>query len=742
MPNTPNTTPLKISLNLKFEGVKEKEQPPESAVYAFDATGQFLASAPVDKGKATLSLPGAAAERTVRFFAGPRTEKPTIAKLAQMKAVELRQRVDPQKAMIDWVIVDPAWRPWFLCSCVVRGRLIKRLKLPDGTTKDLPICHSRVTICKVFEIPLIIYRLPDDLVRRLRDEFIAVINPPIPPPPPGDPFRLGAAPFAPQAISPPVAASPGGIEGLAATVSLSAAASPASAAAPAMAARIESAEVQTRIRALSALTSVEEIRRSLVDISTILVPYFCWWPWIEPFLWVDCVTTVPTDENGNFQATLWYPCVLGAPNIYLKAEQLHGLAWEWIYRPSVYCHTYWNYSCGTEIVINVTDPSAIPCAPEDPVVPPLGVVTWVMPTAVGGTYIWGAPPMAPPAPAGRLKTNGLTDYGGFVDAPFGSFLGFRHGWSISIPSAAIKYYRWRYRKMGTSTWFDMHESVVRHYVKQPPVGLPTFPVYPLGPHTVGGNANLYEFKPPAPPGPDPSDPPGTITYWPTDDFFADIYTGYLDTPSLPPSIAAAAGQYQIKLEVFSPAGSQVMPGPAFSFIVPSTIDPDGTVHARNAEPGELDAGGFVHNLHIDNNHCTASIDAPSIGIAVTADACGFLRYDPMVPTPVTIAFHAQHPNNFATFRFTMVRGAVLVATATTPSPWDEVAALLSGSYTGDGLGNFTHDFPRADLLGACVNAAFAEHLYVFAKATTGWGTRISTYDASALRAFALAPTEP
>ena len=131
-----------------------------------------------------------------------------------------------------------------------------------------------------------------------------------------------------------------------------------------------------------------------------------------------------------------------------------------------------------------------------------------------------------------------------------------------------------------------------------------------------------------------------------------------------------------------------MPGPAFSFIVPSTIDPDGTIHARNAEPGELDAGGFVFNLHIDNNECTGSIDAPHIGMVATADACGFLRYEPTDAMPVTIAFHAQHPNNFATFSFTMVRGAVGVPAATTSG---EVAALISGSYAGDGVGNFSHD---------------------------------------------------
>lgn len=206
-----STDSITIPVNLKFEGVKEKEQPPAATVYAFDATGQLIASAPVENSKAALPLPAQFAGQTVRFFAGPRIESPTIARLSQMKAAEIRQRIDAKNAAIDWSIVDAHWRPWLLCSCVVRGRLVKRIPLPDGTTKELPICHSRVTICEVFEIPLIIYRLPDDLVRRLRDEFIAVIKPPFPPPPPGDPLRVtpavGISPVA--TLSPAVAASPG-----------------------------------------------------------------------------------------------------------------------------------------------------------------------------------------------------------------------------------------------------------------------------------------------------------------------------------------------------------------------------------------------------------------------------------------------------------------------------------------------------------------------------------------------------
>jgi hypothetical protein len=112
-----------------------------------------------------------------------------------------------------------------------------------------------------------------------------------------------------------------------------------------------------------------------------------------------------------------------------------------------------------------------------------------------------------------------------------------------------------------------------------------------------------------------------------------------------------------------------------------------------------------------------------------------LRYDPKDNKKVTIAFQATHPNNHATFDFDMYRGATYLAAA---SAAGEVSAASAGAYIGDGVGNFSEDFARATLLGTCAEAAFAERLRTIAKATSGWH-RIQAYDASAIRAFALAP---
>src|SRR6266540_1254390 len=641
-------------VNVSLEDVPEGDQPPEAFAHVFDANGEHLASAAVEKGTASLSIPSEMAGRTIRVVLGPplaERERSSLSEVLRAKGYEQRVRLDPAKPTFDVKVVDSVWKNWFLCHCTVRGRLVKLLTLPDGTVKELPICHARVTICEVDSIPRLVARLPDDLIRRLRDELVAIIHRPPPPPPPED----GIIPAIP----------PGGGPGpgpdptppfLSQNLSLFAAetrletfggqAQPMYASARAVGSELD--EARTTFMSSAPTTSTLEIRRALLSSVSLIRFHLCDLLWLHPLFQykVDCFKTVMVDEDGRFETTISYPCFGDRPDLYFKAEQLHGASWDTIYDPGVACGTYWNYDCGSEVVLNVSDPSAVPCAPSDPVKPPPGVTKWVMPLAVGGTYIWGTPsPFVPLPTAGWVRPDGLTNYGGVVDAPFGAHLGFRHGAASSIPSGAIKYYRWSYRKAGTADWKRMTDAVGRHYVKESPGLLPTFPVYNLGPHSVGGSDALFEFKPPAPPGPEAGDPAGTITYWPTDDFFGDIYTGYLSTKPLPPSVELAAGQYQIKLEIFDPAGVQVMPGGGtFEFIVPNGVLGDGTVTARAVAAGEIDAGGFVFNLHIDNNPCTAAVDAPEIAGSSMTDPCGFLPYDPSSPTPVTLAFHAQHPN--------------------------------------------------------------------------------------------------
>jgi len=352
---------------------------------------------------------------------------------------------------------------------------------------------------------------------------------------------------------------------------------------------------------------------------------------------------------------------------------------------------------------------------------PRGVDLWVMPYAVGNTTI------------NNIKSTGLTDYldtlSGLhmINAPFGSRLGLRHGYDSRLPNATIGYYRWTYRPAGASVWEEFTEPVGVHYTKQ--VGsVVSFPVYSLGPHTING-MSLYEFKPHSPPT-----IPGATTTWPTSDWFGDIYSGFLNTAPL------ASGKHEIKLEVFSPSGHKLTPGPAtFSFLVPTGVAPDGTVNTALGSP--TSDGGFAFAVHVDNRACGAYVDPPAIGTTTPADQCGFLLYDPSVPASnnaakVRVSFFATHPDKRAMFNFRIVRGIQNASTAD-----GEVSAGVAGVYSGDGNGHFQHNFMRTELLGPqCPEkAAFSANLHVWAKATNGWHHRLNGLDAHYVRAFALAP---
>ncbi|MGD9498135.1 MAG: hypothetical protein AB7Y46_17675 [Armatimonadota bacterium] len=267
-----------------------------------------------------------------------------------------------------------------------------------------------------------------------------------------------------------------------------------------------------------------------------------------------------------------------------------------------------------------------------------------------------------------------------------------------------------------------------HYVLERG-GVVSFPTYLLGPKLVGGT-NLFEFRPHSP----PADPGGGTVSWPAIDWFGDIYSGYFDTRTLPD------GPYELRLLVYKPDGSLADPTSDFTFIVPTGTLPDGTITTARAPASAIVAGGFVFTIHVDNSRCGASIEAPIVGCTTVADRCGFLLYDPAVAANdaaarVRVAFHATHPGKFATFSFSIVRGANTAFSAS-----GEVAASAAGDFTGDGNGNFANAFTRTQLLGPdCPEkAAFSLNLYVYAKATNGW-VRLQQYDASAVRAFAMAP---
>ncbi len=653
--------------------------------------------------------------------------------LKQLKGYLEPVRIDLRKPDIRLVLPRPIWWPWFrLCLCVVRGRLVKRVLLPNGTTLDLPICHARVTLCEIDRWPRLIRVLPDRDILRLRDDLLDLIRHPIPIPDP-PPFAFpGAIPDLPVPPDPPPAPRPiaaASLEGSRAQTVLRAAEPIAVHAAPVLRLTEEIQQAPTEV-----------VRARLSLAGTLLFPYLCRLKWLDALFVTHryCFATVTTDDDGRFSALYVHACGdEDRPDIYVSAEQFLGGVWTTIHAPSITCGTTWNYHCGDEITVVVTDPRAQPCVPEDPVDPPAGVETWVMPHAVGAMPIAGT--AGGPVPAGWVRPDGLTSYGVNLDAPFGSVLGFRQQHSLSIPNDGLYYFRWSWRRGTTGNWTAMNTPITRSYVRDVPGPAVQFPTVQLGP--VGDN--LFRFKTqlfnPADWAVDTSaDPAGTTYYWPIDSGMGEIYAAKWTTPGTTSELAAPglADTYQVRVEVFAKNGTRVAPGPGtFRFIVPTGIAPDGTVNTRLAAASEIIDDGFVFSLVIDNARCSAAIAAPLISAGVSDDDCGFINYAP--GASVRLAFSPSHPNGRARFSFGLTRGATDVPAA---GAGGEVLAAASGAYTRAGT-TFSGSFAVGALMGTCPNAAFAETLYVAAKATDGT-SRLSGYDRSAVRAFALAQQTP
>jgi hypothetical protein len=750
----PGKKPSRLQVNIALTG--EGKAPPLAA-YLFSPSGEAIAAGPVENGRASLPVPAELDGRRLSLFVSPRPEgegaAPAAASLRRLGAVERTIRYLVDKPTLDLRIPIDIIPP--LCVCHVRGRLVKRVTLPDGTVREQAVCNARVHICEVDRIPIIIGRLPDRDIFRLRDNLLEILRRPVPPPPLPEPFPPVPGPFPPGPVPP--GPFPPGPEMEPFVVGMRSAAQPVMrmAAAPARTAlEVARPTAERAMLTLSAATSAAQLRRQLVDIADLVRIYICELRWLWWWFKVDCLWTVEVDAHGRFDTWIFYRCG-DQPDLYFWVEQQQGGAWVTVYKPSVACHTYWNYDCSHEVTINV--PGAIGCDDPPYDLPP-GVTLFVLPYAIGGTPIWGKPPGSPPAPVGWVRTDGQTNYvaaglGQLNGAPFGGTLHFIHDDSYFIPSSGIKYYRYSYRRAGSSgDWTPVATPLARGYRMEYSDRLPTYESYPVGPFTVGAESNLFEFKPIAPPS-RPTDPATVVAREWTSGNLSEAAAVWNTLAAAPPATDPdpdQAGQFEVRIEVFSPTGVRVAPGPTtFRFLALNTDKVTtrlATTGASASDPMEVFDDAFHFFVHVDNNGVTADIPQPSVDGVGADPNCGFLFYDPADPADdVLVRFHADHPNDRAVFRFTVVRGSNVLPNASTPPSgstpsYVEVASALAPLVPGPGYalsaGYYQRTFEPVELVGPCVNAAFAASLSVYGKATNGWW-RLG-YDTYRLIAFALA----
>jgi hypothetical protein len=717
--------------------------------YLFDEHGELAERADITSGKAELKNASGGLGRH-RLFIAPPVEGDRAITAAALHRLGGYEPVLHRHGEVSFDITIPGIviDHWPFCFCWVRGRVVR-------SSDNRAVCDARVHICEVDRIPWIIARLPEVEILKVRDDLLDLLRYPPRPwpgpwPPDPDPFRdsrpgpdpspLAGALFRfdrvalnPQPLPPGerVALNPQPLPPRR-RVGLNPQPEPPSVRAWSAEPIALTPELHARLQS----PSTEVVRAVLVEQWKLLLPWLCWRPWFWRYR-CDEVAVVTTDSQGRFEATVFYACGGDRPDLYFWIEYDFGSGFETVYHPPIACHTWWNYACGTEVTLRVSD-ARVPGCEQEPDLPGCQVVVLSL---------------GPNVAVREVQTTGAAEGQTIAGEPFGHTLEPRVDFSRTelIVNKNVPYYRWSYRRLSApdggagpvdgssvplNVWTPLTRDVYRHYK----LGT-SYPSELMGPLPSGPAPapNLFKIRPLDPPAGDE---------WVVLNEHVDLATAYFDTHQLAGATGAtplvadlAAGRYELKLELFDAAGALVnWTAKGIDLRITTQDAPFGTGTITTSPAPDYNrilAGaqtmGFRMVVRVDNNYCYAEINP--VGGTVTPDPlCGFHNYNSPSDT-AELSFVARHPNHFATYGFSTTRGAG----PTIP------AAGTSGVAGEAGTNGFveTSDFAYAKgvviaaLLGPCANAAYAERLDVYATATNGYGT-LSGYNAADNAAFALA----
>lgn len=697
-----------IEVQLQTQDDAALKEHKKIAVYAFSQGGKLLDHARIEKGgDARLKIRCAEGPVMLRVLVGPRLKKEQISltellrRAGEERQIRIAAGQDALRLLVP--LIPDSIRCWLQSGCVVRGTLLKRTMV-DGMPVDLPVCGARVAIYEVDPFPLIIGRLPEEVLRRIRD----VIRgwPPVVPEPPKPPLP-GPRPD-PMALEQPAAT------GANAFLALREAISPP-------------------IRLAAGGDNLDRFRQALVreavELKPVLWPLLCLY---YPFpLNKQEVASAITDDCGRFTAFFFNGCNNpDTPDLYFTASQpLFGGLSVSIYRPTpVNCHTHWNYQCGSEVTLYTRSPLARACAPCAPVA---ADNHWVLVRAIGDL------PLSRIRGCSRLLASSTTtgnkglnlslgdDLNGFDGRPFGGTLRLRVEFDNSLrDELGVRYYRVSFRRGESGAFTPLTTEVHRHYTHEVGSAL-VEEVYSLGPRVVGGTPDLFEIPPALPPK----------GQWSIPSLKEDLINAKFLSQSLAP--AAQQGLYQFKIDLFDSSGNLVdidnLGGQRIHYVVPRDWVPSlaAVLATDEAEHVELDLvrdddgdglKSFIMPLYVDNSPCEAAIGLPRLD-GVFANNCGVMAYHE-TSANVDVPYTALHPNGFASYSFGIHRGITL---------------LQELERSGVASGNYVASMAYTEMLSEdCPMAGFSAHLHVRAWATDGYG-RLSGYDRNAHVGFALAP---
>lgn len=801
-----------VEFPVEFE--KKPEQDLDLVVHIFDSVGKLLKTTKVKDGKASIPLEILQKE-DIQVLISPALasiKKQNLEGLRAGGAFEPRFEFDPNK---DKFKVNPIpadkLKLWLLCPCVVKGKVVRPI-IVNGKVVFKSVCGAKVHICEVDKLYLLIPHLPKDVLFRFRDELIkdwkkyrVLPDPPIfkypwPPPPP-DPYRLFPVryperekmgervtpinlpqiqestyrlnltpeipnyhinwlnpqpePPLPEFVTPRVLAQ---IEEAKPTRKV-----PAIRKEKDLPLLIDTVPASVSKQLLS--DSVVEVSSALLKLHPMILPYICLWPWLHPYicLW-DEITTVMTDCSG-FKTTIWYRCSGDKPDLYFWVEYPISGVWTTVYDPKpICCHVHWNYQCGDEVSLPVTDPR-VPWCNSIPDLPDLKVLVKTIGNGLSMSEI--------------QKTGGASKGKTTAGEPLAGSLELRLDMSRSnLISLGVTQYRWSYTRKtqgnGTTavadTWHTMLREVYRPYEVKvfKPLPVPHFETQykyeKMGPF--GADA-LFKIQ--------PVSPSVGVWYDSVMNEHVDLAWAYFDTDVLKESdgITPAVGQYEIKLELFDSSGNLVeWNNPAGTgqnieaFVTnnPAPFEPPvgmtetPALAANLIKDGSGNTLGFVLTLYVDNTPCQAVIDDPYMmeNPSALSGPCGFLFFNSATTSKAYLRFLAKEAFDNAVFTFWVVKGSSGYVPDATLG-WDfalstykslPVHDLTPGAYPVNGFSrsadsHFSKEIKVKDLLDAngtsCPQAAFAATLGVYSTAYNGY-TQAYWLNAWAVpKAFALAP---
>lgn len=754
----------KLTLPVSFESKPEEDIPLQA--FLFYRNGKLLEKIKVQKGSIEIETKGRNLKE-LRLFIAPSADKRidkinSMAELKKFKPYEALIKFDRKGAIKLLPIPSYLIKLWNIRICRIRGKVIKNFSL-GILHKDRGICHARVHICEVDRLWWWINKIPDYIIKRIPEIIDGPIRTiPIPELEPGlipNPHQQPDPPpidFSSNVLRVPL----NHLKSISETAKLTPlkidvesfneAALNINDRKKLLEGAIPSVQISPQIKAQLKSGNVSLIRKAIVDNFQIFHPWFCYVPWMWPYFYrCDEIKVVYTDLNGHFDTNYWYWWDGDQPDLYFWVEYLIDGVWTTVYKPPIPCNTYWNYVCGSEITIRVTDPH----------------VRWECNNVIDGDIVWVKTIGSLASVVHTRQTDlntlvqgksfnriGLSDVSvwaspntvGDYRRPFGSALDFIIQFGSGLPSNGMYYYRWSYRKVRNAdlssavltTPVSLHDGQAlsksytyeyydvfghKHITSKP---------FQLGPVSKNDHDDLF-IIPPAYPGSAPVNATESSPSWSQNTRSINFDSSKLDN-----------GLYEFYLELFDFDGNKLTAIPNHLFQVPhyDTFSPSVDAQDKFLIPNGTKASAFMMVARIDNSRCEADIYKIKVnGAEVTTDCCGFVPYP--LNASIEVAYRAFHAQNFATFGFTIKKGTCNDAAQSSLTNASGMVIGDAGSYVRDSNSIYRHTFTPDQLLGICGTegkAAFAELLNLHALATNG-SNQLYFLNDSALAAFALEP---